>query len=91
MDHDSRRGPQQSAVVRPGRRGVGTNLHALGAIYGEYALTIDRSTGARMDAFHGRNQSMRGDRNTEFSAIGRLKKQDSGKMTVTLFENVSRR
>jgi hypothetical protein len=55
MDHDSRRGPQQSgAVVRPGRRGVGTNLHALGAIYGEYALTIDRSTGARMDAFHGR-------------------------------------
>jgi len=31
---------------------------------------------------------MRKESNTEFSAIGRLKKQDSGKMIVTLFENV---
>src|SRR5260370_32836442 len=57
------------------------------AIYGEYTWALDRSTGAIVDAFHGRNQSMREGSNTEFSAIGRLK-QDSGKMAVTFFENV---
>jgi hypothetical protein len=56
------------------------------AMYGEYTLLFDRSTGAPVDAFHGRNQSLREEWNTEFSAIGRLK-QDSGKMTVTLFDN----
>jgi len=56
------------------------------AIYGEYTLTLDRTTGAAVDAFHGRNQSMREERNTEFSAVGRLK-QGAGKMLVTLWEN----
>jgi len=57
------------------------------AMYGEYTLTLDRSTGAKLDAFHGRNQSMRKEWNTEFSSIGRLKR-GSERMAVTLFENV---
>ncbi len=57
------------------------------AIYGEYTLLFDRNTGAPVDAFYGRNQSMRKESNIEFSAIGRLK-QGSRRMTVTLFDNV---
>jgi hypothetical protein len=56
------------------------------AMYGEYTLNLNRSTGAIVDSFHGRNQSMREGRNTEFSAVGRLK-QGSKRMLVTLWEN----
>ncbi|MGB6876513.1 MAG: hypothetical protein WBD87_10810 [Candidatus Acidiferrales bacterium] len=66
----------------------GTEDHDfIAAIYGGYTLAFDRSTGARVDAFHGRNQSMREEWNTEFSAVGRLKRS-SERMVVTLFENV---
>ena len=66
------------------------------AIYGEYTLNLNRSTGAIVDAFHGRNQSMREERNTEFSAVGRLKQERDGRagsekgserILVTLWEN----
>jgi hypothetical protein len=57
------------------------------AMYGERTLLLDRSTRSTVDAFHGRNQSMREGSNTEFSAIGRLKRS-SERMIVTLFENI---
>jgi hypothetical protein len=57
------------------------------AMYGEYTLLLDRSGKGIVDAFHGRNQSLRQDWNTEFSAIGRLATV-SGRLTIKLFENV---
>ncbi len=63
------------------------NTDFITAMYGEYTLLLDSKGRAVVDAFQGRNQSLREDWNTEFSALGRLS-LCSGKMTVTLFENV---
>jgi len=57
------------------------------ALYGELTLRLDKKTGAVEDSYHGRNQSLREERNTEFSAIGKLYPRN-GILVVTLFENV---
>lgn len=57
------------------------------AMYGEYTLNLARNGRGVLDAFYGRNQSMREDWNVEFSAVGRLE-FECGRVTVTLFENV---
>ena len=63
------------------------NLDFISAMYGEPTLLLNRRTRAVEDAYHGRNQSLREDRNTEFSAVGKLY-PDGGKLAVKLFENV---
>jgi|SRR6267154_3049953 len=57
------------------------------AMYGEYTILIDRSTGQSSEMFNGKNQSLQERKNTSFSAVGRLCDR-GGKTTVTLFENV---
>jgi hypothetical protein len=56
------------------------------AMYGEYTLSLDNRTGTVTDGYQGRNQSFREDRNTEFSAVGKLYPSYGG-LSVTLFEN----
>lgn len=67
----------------------GTEDHDfLCAMYGEYTLLLDKGTGERRGhLFHGRNQSFAEQKNTSFSALGRLSPQ-RGDMKVALFENV---
>jgi hypothetical protein len=57
------------------------------AMRGEHTVLIDTSTGKIKDSFHGLNRSLTADKNTSFSALGHLHPW-SGKLTVTLFENV---
>ncbi len=57
------------------------------AMYGDYTLLLNKSTGEIMDSFHGQNQSLTETKNTSFSAVGRLSPY-FGRMKVTLFENV---
>lgn len=65
----------------------GTEDHDfLCAMYGEYTLLLDKATGERRGQFYGRNQSLAEQKNTSFSALGRLSPV-SGEMKVTLFEN----
>jgi len=63
------------------------NADFITAMYGEYTLLLDREAGRVKDAFYGRNQSLREDCNTEFSAVARLAPY-GGTTIVTLFENV---
>jgi len=56
------------------------------AMYGEYTVVFDRETQEKVDEYHGRKHSVAPERNTSFSAVGRLMPV-RGKMTVTLFEN----
>jgi len=66
----------------------GTEDHDfIAAMYGEYTLLLDKNTRTIVDAFQGRNQSLTEKKNTSFSAVGRLSPY-TGKITVTLFENV---
>ena len=65
----------------------GTEDHDfLCAMYGEYTLLMDRATGEIRGQFFGRNQSLAEQKNTSFSALGRLSPY-LGEMGVTLFEN----
>jgi hypothetical protein len=57
------------------------------AMYGELTFMMDRGTHEIVDEFHGRNQSLREDKNTEFSAVGKLYRSN-GKLAIKLFENV---
>lgn len=57
------------------------------AMYGDYTLVFNKSTGKITDSFYGQNQSLSETKNTSFSAVGRLSPY-FGKMKVTLFENV---
>jgi hypothetical protein len=56
------------------------------AMYGEYTVLLDKATGERRDQFHGRNQSLAEQKNTSFSALGRLSTQRDD-IKLTLFEN----
>jgi len=40
-----------------------------------------------VDRFHGQNKSLQANKNTSFSAVGRLK-EEQGSISVTLFENI---
>lgn len=62
------------------------DMDFLAAMYGEHTVLINKSTGDKSQLFHGRNQSLQENKNTSFSAVGRLK--DSARdVSVTLFEN----
>lgn len=65
----------------------------ISAMYGAYTLLLDRKSLQLVDRFHGRNRSLGEEKNTSFSAVGRLSPNcclgvTSGRLTVTLFENV---
>jgi hypothetical protein len=65
----------------------GTENHDFAAaMYGEWTLRIGRKNGIAVDSFHGRDRSFGEDKNTSFSAVGRLAPR-RGEMKVTLFEN----
>lgn len=57
------------------------------AMYGEITILINRDTGEASESFHGRNQLLQQNKNTSFSAVGRLCDR-GGEITVTLFENI---
>jgi uncharacterized protein (DUF433 family) len=57
------------------------------AMYGEYTILLDKSTGQSSERFNGKNQLLQESKNTSFSAVGRLCDR-GGKTTVTLFENI---
>ena len=67
----------------------GTEDHDfLTGMYGELTLQINKLTRQKAgEPFYGKNQYVNKSKNTSFSAVGRLA-PSSGKMTVTLFENV---
>ena len=56
-------------------------------MYGELTFMMDRRTHEIADNFHGRNQSVRENWNTEFSGVGKLYRSN-GKLAIKLFENV---
>jgi hypothetical protein len=55
------------------------------AMYGEW--TVRLKEGQIEDSFHGRNSSLRPNANTSFSAVGHLRRTESG-ADVKIFENV---
>jgi hypothetical protein len=57
------------------------------AMYGADTLTLDRDTKEILDRVHGKDDFLKEQRNTSFSAVGRLSPL-GGKWKVTLFENV---
>ena len=57
------------------------------AMYGELTILIDKKTRQSSEMFNGMNQSLQENKNTSFSAVGRLCDR-GGKTAVTLFENV---
>ncbi len=67
----------------------GTENHDfIAGMYGEPTLLLDPQTGAPVSpVFHGRNARLRNERNTSFSAVGRLSSY-SEETRVTVFENV---
>jgi hypothetical protein len=76
--------------IDPVHQRFGTEDHDfICAMYGEFTVRIGQKTGKIIDSFHGRNQSLAENKNTSFSALGRLSPSPvSGEMQVTLFENV---
>jgi hypothetical protein len=62
------------------------NFDFIAAMYGEYTIVLDRESGKQLDAYYGRKNSLAPERNTSFSAVGRLLPV-RGKLEVTLFEN----
>lgn len=63
------------------------NMDFISAMYGDYTVVFNKSTGKIIDSFQGQNQSLSEAKNTSFSAVGKLSPY-FGKMKVTLFENV---
>lgn len=57
------------------------------AMYGELTVVLNPKDNKIEDSFHGRNSSFRENRNTSFSAVGRLYKTKSGP-AVHLYENI---
>lgn len=67
------------------RQAFGTEVHDFTfAMYGE--LTVRLKEGHIEDSFHGRNSSLRPSMNTSFSALGHLRRTESG-AEVKIFEN----
>jgi hypothetical protein len=56
------------------------------AMYGELTTLLNKNTGKASELFNGKNQSLQDNKNTSFSAVGRL--CDRQEIKVTLFENV---
>jgi hypothetical protein len=59
------------------------------AMHGEHTVVI--RAGRVAGAFHGHNKALQKSKNTSFSAIGRLRQEHDGSLSVTLFENVHAR
>jgi hypothetical protein len=57
------------------------------AMCGEHTILLNRVTKVTSDLFNGKNQLLQRQKNTSFSAVGRLCDR-GGVTTVTLFENV---
>lgn len=57
------------------------------AMYGEMTVLLNKNTREASEMFNGKNQLLQKNKNTSFSAVGRLCDR-GGEMTVTLFENV---
>jgi hypothetical protein len=57
------------------------------AMYGELTVLLNKKTREASELFHGKNQLLQKNKNTSFSALGRLCDR-GGEITVTLFENV---
>ena len=66
----------------------GTEQHDfLAAMYGEFTVSIDRTSKKIVDSFQGRNRSLAADKNTSFSAVGGIYTA-SGGISVVIYENV---
>ena len=57
-------------------------------MYGEPAVNVSGTPAQIVDSFHGRDAMLRAEEKRYFSAIGRIGEPMTGKLTVTLFENV---
>jgi hypothetical protein len=66
----------------------GTEQHDfLAAMYGELTVFLPRTPKSSSGLVHGRNQALRGDKNTSFSAVGWLHRNERG-VAVHLYENM---
>ncbi len=64
----------------------GTERHDfIAAMYGELTVVLKR--GKTVDAFQGRNSTLRQDHNSSFSAVGHLRSSPTG-ATVEIYENI---
>ena len=57
------------------------------AMYGELTILLDKHSKQTSEMFNGKKQLLQENKNTSFSAVGRLCDR-GGKTTLTLFENV---
>jgi hypothetical protein len=64
-----------------------TDLDFKTAMYGELTVLVNKSTREASESFNGDNQLLQKNKNTSFSAVGRLY-DFGGEITVMLFENV---
>ncbi len=66
----------------------GTEQHDfIAAMYGELTGVFNLKKNTITDSYHGRNQSLRQDKNTSFSAVGFLSQTNEGS-AVRIYENV---
>jgi hypothetical protein len=63
------------------------DLDFTAAMYGEPTMLLNEHTLDASELYNGKNQLLQRDKNTSFSAVGRLC-DGGGQLTVTLFENV---
>lgn len=59
----------------------------IAAMYGEPTIRVSLDTGKILDAFHGRNKSLRAGKNDSFSAVGRLRREAIAPH-VHVYENI---
>ncbi len=70
------------------RQAFATEQHDfIAAMYGELTVVLNPKKNTTNESYHGRNQSLREDKNTSFSAIGCIYQTKEGP-TVVLYENV---
>ena len=59
----------------------------ISAMYGELTVRIDLEENMIKDSYQGRNQALRHNKNTSFSAVGKLYQADAGPK-VLIYENI---
>lgn len=59
----------------------------LAAMYGDFTVTISRSSGKIVDSFQGRNRSLAATKNTSFSAVGGIYTARPD-VAVVIYENI---
>ncbi len=70
------------------RQAFGTERHDfIDAMYGTLTVVLNPKNSTITESYHGRNQSLREDKNTSFSAIGRIYQTKEGP-AILLYENV---